>query len=135
MGHTKRHCYRLRDFLRASRQKAGSVQSGSSVSLATTSTNKSSSAFLFCWLLDSGASRHFVPNQSLPYNYKVFAEPKAVALASDFVTFALGSGQVNLPLHKDKFLKLDGVWFVPDLNKNILSVYRSTSVGHAIVFF
>ena len=99
------------------------------------SINKHSSTYLLFWILDSGATRHCSYNRDLFINYKLFGENHFVLVASGQVLKVLGIGDINLALPNGGVLNIKGVWHVPDLKENVLSIFRLAIVDFSIVFF
>ena len=120
---------------RVPRMKTNQSPSGNVSSAASSSANKNFSAYLLLWILDSGASRHCSFNQNLFINYRLLKEDYFVRVASGQVLRVLGIGNINLALPNGGVLNIKGVWHVPDLKENVLSIFRLAIVGFSVTFF
>lgn len=101
------------------------------------SNNKHSSAYfsVSAWLLDSGASRHCTFDKSVLSNFKSFNQTKEIFSFSGHIVRVEGSGDAIIPLPNGRTLHLHNVWFTPEANENIISVFWLAQVGHKIIFF
>lgn len=90
------------------------------------------------WICDSGASQHITSNKEFFASYEKFVPPKMIRIAKskDFI-LAYGYGRIDIEVlvhNKWQRSHLNDVWYVPDSEQNLLSVSRSTDLGHDVTF-
>ena len=134
-GHFKSECRKLKAELDGS----GGSQANKASSTAT------GAGFLFMatqhripndWIIDSGASQHMTFNRDLLDDYEDMATEK-VHLADKTVLEAIGKGSVTIWVQlegRKVSCRFRNVWFVPKLERNLLSVPRITEQGYHVVF-
>ncbi|TFY53550.1 hypothetical protein EVJ58_g9393 [Rhodofomes roseus] len=90
------------------------------------------------WIVDSGASSPMSSQREWFLNYSPLASPKRVWLGDKRYILAIGIGQVALTADlgngKKRTALLQGVYHVPDLNGNLLSVSHLTKRGYSVSF-
>jgi hypothetical protein len=89
------------------------------------------------WLLDSGATEHITPDQSLFITYKTLESPIIVHFANDTTAEAVGYGAVVLPasiMSSMETIKLKKVLYVPDAKYNLISVQQLGRGGSSVMF-
>lgn len=90
------------------------------------------------WLVDSGASNTMSSRRDWFINYQQLASPVRVWLGDERYIHAVGIGQIQLDMDvgngKTRTSMLRGVYYVPDLNGNLLSVSRLAERGHSFSF-
>ena len=98
----------------------------------STETNPGSST----WVIDSGCTHHMTDDATFLQNMKALHPPKIVAGIGGRVVLATASGVVEGYLLKGNDyvrVKLDDVWFVPGLGRNLLSVKQIAIVTRDLV--
>ncbi len=89
------------------------------------------------WCIDSGATHHMTANKNLFTAYERFSTPASVTVADGKVMEAVGQGKVALGVVNGmgwNTLRLEGVWFVPDLAHNLVSVRKLDQAGFRLEF-
>ena len=77
-----------------------------------------------CWLVDSGCSNHFSPNQSNFTLYELYDSPRKICLGNLSITPSLGEGTMSLPCimnRKTVTQHVHNVQYVPGLTYGLLS--------------
>ena len=92
------------------------------------------------WLVDSGASSTMSSRRDWFINYQKLSSPVRVWLGDERYILAVGIGQIQLDMDigngklRTSMLMPQGVYHVPDLNGNLISVSRLAERGHAFSF-
>jgi hypothetical protein len=73
------------------------------------------------WVLDSGASFHTTPIREVLKNY-VVGDFENVYLTDRTALDVMGKGGVRIRVHSDSVWKLQKVWHIPELKKNLTLV-------------
>ena len=74
------------------------------------------------WIVDSGASSSMTSNCEWLENYRKLSKPKKVCMGDERYIYAVGIGQVKITMHQKAIYLVQNVYYVPDLNGNLLSV-------------
>jgi len=74
------------------------------------------------WIVDSGASLSMTSNCEWLANYHKLSKPKKVWMRDERYIYAVGIGQVKITIHQKAIYLVQNVYYVPDLNGNLLSV-------------
>ena len=67
-------------------------------------------------------------------NYTPLATPVKVRFGNNRTKEALGKGDINFKIEKDKQFKIGNVYFVPGITKNLLSIEQATESGAQIKY-
>eukprot|EP00253_Pinus_taeda_P022071 PITA_22071 len=102
---------------------------GGDVYLASSSTHVDHEA----WLIDSGLSFHFTPHREWFCEYEKY-DGGDVFLGDDRKARIIGRGKVKLKLQVGRVRTLPGVFHIPALAKNLISVSKLDDVGVKTVF-
>jgi hypothetical protein len=133
-GHFKKDCRKRLADLEKGRQQAN---------VARTPRNARAEHLLFAgqeqdggmldnpstWIVDSGASQHMSHRNDWLDSYEEM-KPVDVLLADNSSMKAVGRGQVSL----GGGIRLQEVWYIPNLGKNLLSVRKVTERGAKVEF-
>ncbi|MCO5593236.1 hypothetical protein L7F22_047243 [Adiantum nelumboides] len=87
------------------------------------------------WYLDTGATHSMTGDSSWLHDYKPIQLSMEVRLGDDGAYMAEGMGTVYLKLPTGDVTKITGVYYIPGLAKNLLSVSEVTKSGTSIEFF
>ena len=85
------------------------------------------------WLIDSGASFHFTPHREWFYKYEKY-DGGDVFLGDDRKARIIKRGKFKLKLQAGRIRKLPGVFHIPVLARNIISVSKMDDASVKIVF-
>jgi transposase InsO family protein len=86
------------------------------------------------WIIDSGASRHFLGNEQAFTSLEPSTlQGKAMSAGGQSHPIQ-GQGSIRLSSPTGEIKKISSVYFVPGLNKNLLSVGQITELGCFVVF-
>lgn len=91
----------------------------------------------FDWIIDSGATQHMSFDLDSLEEYVEFQKPCSVNLGDNRVIFAYGRGtyRVTSDVHgSTECIALKDVLYLPELEKNLLSVRAMTKLGAAVEF-
>ncbi|OBZ71294.1 Retrovirus-related Pol polyprotein from transposon TNT 1-94 [Grifola frondosa] len=150
-GHTKDEC-RKRKADTASKEDPPKEKSGDLAAKVTTvrdSDDESIQLFvaealhkrktmLMRWIVDSGASSPMSSQRDWFIHYTSLSSPKRVWLGDERFILAVGIGQISATVHLDdgktRTVIIPGVYHVPDLNGNLLSVSHLTRRGYSVNF-
>lgn len=122
-GHIKANCFK--------RNKGnGSSKGGATSKLAFTCF--ASEAKNDEWYMDSGASYHMTPNESILVN-KVKSDVNDITVANNSKMNVESMGKTNLTLNKND-IEIGKVLHIPDLTANLLSVYQIVQKDNVVVF-
>eukprot|EP00253_Pinus_taeda_P018548 PITA_18548 len=102
---------------------------GGDVYLASSSTHVNHEA----WLIDSGASFHFIPHREWFYEYEKY-DGGDVFLGNDSKARIVGHGKVKLKLQCGRVRTLPSVLHIPVLSRNLISVGMLDDAGVKTVF-
>ena len=97
----------------------------------------SDSDVTFDWIIDSGATQHMTFNWNSLMDYFEFKTPCPVNLGDNRVIFAYGRGTYRITSDLDgnaQRIVLHDVLYLPDLEKNLLSVRSMAEPGAAVNF-
>ena len=97
----------------------------------------SRSDFATKWIVNSGASVHMTSQRRWFINYRPLPTPFQVRLGDERAINAIGVGRVGANLHVNGTTSLfifSDVYYVPDLNGNLLSVAHLTTKGFNVEF-
>ena len=89
------------------------------------------------WIVDSGASSPMSSQWDWFISFKELKHPKHVWLSDEHYIHAMGIGSISLHLKQDGKLEkaiVPGVYYVPDLEGNLLSVSHFVRRGYSINF-
>lgn len=86
------------------------------------------------WLLDTGATHHMTYNYDWLHNIDYLEKPLEVYLGDNSIQLAEAYGDVLITLPNKKQITIKKVYYVPGLQKNLLSVSELTSIGLTIEF-
>lgn len=98
---------------------------------ATVGHSDSSSA----WYIDSGASQHMSPVQTLFRDYKALDTPRLILLGDNSSYNAIDIGCILLRLPNQQTFLIPDVLHVPGLAKNLISISQITSTGNTTLTF
>jgi hypothetical protein len=122
---------------RSQGEDSGSEEPGSDLFIADSGFMSSENPDL--WYLDSGASRHMTPDQSLLRDYREFKVPEPVRIGDGRVLNGMGIGTVkikmNLGFGGEKVVNMADVLFVPNLVCNLFSARAAAIKGNMIIQF
>lgn len=122
-GHIRRHCKkRLADLAKKS--------SGAGNAVALTVAESPDLGSTVYWILDSGATRHMCNDVAFFLELQPLPDPVPVKVGSGTSVSATSIGTVQLR----PGVTLRDVYFVPDLDYNLMSVKRATTSGAEIKF-
>ena len=85
------------------------------------------------WVIDSGASQHLCGNRTQFTSYTNFSIDQAITIADGTKIQAIGSGEVVLATEEGT-MTLMGVWNVPKIRRNLISISRMVDAGYTIEF-
>lgn len=87
------------------------------------------------FVIDSGASDHIINNPAWTTQFSDLANPIRIYTAknSQYVTATM-EGQLKLETGTGRALQLQGVYFVPEMTVNVLSVSRLMEQGLSVLF-
>ena len=91
----------------------------------------------FDWIIDSGATQHMMFNGNSLMDYFEFKTPCPVNLSDNRVIFAYGRGTYHITSDLDghtQSIVLYDVLYLPDLERNLLSVRAMAKLGAAVNF-
>jgi len=74
------------------------------------------------WIVNLGASSSMTSNCEWLANYCKLSKPKKVWMGDERYIYAVGIGQVKITMHQKAIYLVQNVYYVPDLNGNLLSV-------------
>ena len=125
-GHWKKDCY-----------KRKSAEGG-------TSTSGGSREFTFLaeevvktprtgWIIDSGASQHLCGNKNDFATYTKISKDQDITIADGTKIQATGIGDIEI-VTKAGSITLTGVWHVPDIGGNLLSLSSIIDAGYDVEF-
>ncbi|KAH1114083.1 hypothetical protein J1N35_007461 [Gossypium stocksii] len=124
LGHVKADCYKLRN-KRAAESNEEDVADANladenvdDLLLVSTSDN---SKLTSEWILDSRCSFHMCPNRELFSIYNSI-EGGVVSMGNDSSSKVIGIGIVKIRIHDGTIRTLSDVRYVPDLQKNLISL-------------
>ena len=84
------------------------------------------------WVLDSGCSHHICARREWFSSYKE-CEGKMVVLPNGKRVKVAGIGEVTMKLHNGRVRKLAQVRYVPELNRNLISLGKLVDLGHTVI--
>ncbi|KAG8485099.1 hypothetical protein CXB51_021018 [Gossypium anomalum] len=123
-GHVKVDCYKLRNKRAAERNEEDVTganlanKNGDDFLLVSTSDN---TKFTSEWILDSGCSFHMCPNREWFSTYSS-VEGGVMCMGNDSSSKVIGIGTVKIKMHDGTIMTLSDVRYVPDLQKNLISL-------------
>jgi transposase InsO family protein len=89
-------------------------------------------------VVDSGASANMTCQREIFINYRTLTPPEQVVIGDGRSISAVGIGRIEIDVHtgEDEYIRtiLQEVYYVPDLNTNLLSVPRLTKQGLQVTF-
>lgn len=86
------------------------------------------------WLIDSGASRHFIGYKEALSNL-IEKDTNLKIILGDNATYPVkGVGNVTLQLNQGNTILLQEVLYVPDLKKNLVSISAMEDKGFNVTF-
>eukprot|EP00253_Pinus_taeda_P017499 PITA_17499 len=86
------------------------------------------------WLIDSGASRHFIGYKEVLHNL-IEKETNLEILLGDNMKYPVkGVGNVSFKLNQGNTIHLQDVLYVPDLKKNLVSISAMEDKGYKVAF-
>ena len=74
------------------------------------------------WIVDLSASLSITSNCEWLANYRKLSKPKKVWMGDERYIYAMGVGQVKITIHQKAIYLVQNVYYVSDLNDNLLSV-------------
>ena len=89
------------------------------------------------WIIDSGATQHMTFEKNRLSNYVEFKQPCTVNLGDNHTILAYGKGSYSLVADLDghtQNIGLQEVLYLPDLEKNLLSVHAMAKFGASVEF-
>ena len=89
------------------------------------------------WIIDSGATQHMTFDKDSLSDYVEFKQPCIVNLGDNGKIFACGKGTYRLVADLEdgtQHIALHDVLYLPDLDKNLLSVRAMTKLGASVDF-
>lgn len=84
------------------------------------------------WVLDSGCSHHICVRKEWFSSYEK-CERKMVTLPNGKRVKVDGIGEVTMKLHNGRVRRLTQVRYVPELNRNLISLGKLVDLGHTVV--
>jgi len=85
------------------------------------------------WIIDSGASQHLCGYRTHFSTHKTISSQQGITIADGTKIQAVGLGEVQIATEAGG-IPLTGVWHVPDIGGNLLSVSRILDAGYAVEF-
>lgn len=85
------------------------------------------------WIIDSGASQHLCGDHDQFSTYNKISGEHGITIADGTKIEAIGSGEVQIGTVGGG-ITLTGVWHVPDIERNLLSVSRIVDAGYTVEF-
>ena len=89
------------------------------------------------WIIDSGATQHMSYEREALTDYVTFKQPSVVNLGDNRSILAYGKGTYHLKAILDDHVQnisLRNVLYLPELDKNLLSVYAMIKLGATVMF-
>ena len=89
------------------------------------------------WIIDSGATQHMTFEQDALVDYVEFKQPSIVNLGDNRSILAYGKGTYRIKAVVDDHIQnisLRDVLYLPDLDKNLLSVRAMIKLGAVVSF-
>ena len=74
------------------------------------------------WIVDLGASSSMTSNCEWLANYRKLSKPKKVWMGDKRYIYAVGIGQVKITMYQKAIYLVQNVYYIPDLNSNLLLV-------------
>ena len=74
------------------------------------------------WIVDLGASSSMTSNCEWLANYRKLSKPKKVWIGDERYIYAVGIGQVKITMYQKAIYLVQNVYYIPDLNGNLLLV-------------
>lgn len=131
LGHIQFMCPKAREDLRELKKNRGG-----SVSLVTDDEDvllvQEEKGSKEEWVLDSGCSHHICARREWFSSYKK-CEGKMVALPNGKRVKVAGIGEVTMKLHNGRVRKLTQVRYVPELNRNLISLGKLVDLGYTVM--
>ena len=84
------------------------------------------------WILDSGCSHHICARREWFSSYKD-CEGKMIALPNGKTIKVTGVGEITMKLHNGRIRKLAQVRYVPELNRNLISLGKLVDLGCTVM--
>ena len=85
------------------------------------------------WIIDPGASQHLCDDRDQFATYTTISSEQGITIADGTKIQAIGSGEVQIAT-EDGGITLTGVWHVPDIGGNLLSVSRRVDSRYRVEF-
>jgi len=86
------------------------------------------------WIVNSGASLFMTSNCEWLANYCKLSKPKKIWMGDERYIYAVGVGQVKITMHWKAIYLVQNVYYVPDLNGNLLSVSYLVNCKYHVYF-
>jgi len=74
------------------------------------------------WIVDSGISSSITSNCEWLVNYHELSKPKKVWIGNERYIYTVDVGQVKIMMYWKTIYLVQNVYYIPDLNGNLLSV-------------
>lgn len=126
-GHIKRYCKK------SSEDDKSKNSSANAIALACTYNDNEFES----WVADTGCSHHMTGNKNNFASFKPFQIPEIIRSANGGKMYAHGSGRIIIEaLIGGKWCKrqLEDVWYVPKIERQLLSISQSNKHGIDAVF-
>ena len=85
------------------------------------------------WLLDIGCNNHMTGNKDLFTSLYSYVTSK-IKLGDDYQKKVLGKGVIFLLTKEDEKKYIHGVYYVPGLRNNLMSVGHMNEHGYRVIF-
>ena len=85
------------------------------------------------WILDGGASDHYVSDISLMTDIRTLS-PQRLIMTANGTSFCNTSGTVVIRINSHREIILKDVLYVPDFNVNLISVYKVVCTGAEVTY-
>ena len=86
------------------------------------------------WIVDSGASLFITSNCEWLANYCKLSKPKKVLMEDERYIYTVGVGQVKIMIHWKAIYLVQNVYYVSNLNGNLLSVFYLVNRKYYVYF-
>jgi len=86
------------------------------------------------WIVDLGASLSMTSNCKWLANYHKLSKPKKIWMGDERYIYTVGIGQVKITMHQKAIYLVQNVYYISDLNGNLLSVSYLVNRKHHVHF-
>ena len=86
------------------------------------------------YILDSGATSHYINNLAVLHDIVELSQPKLVTVANNEKVKIIKMGTMKLPGHNGTTITLKDARYVPSFTTNLISVSKLTNNGASVMF-